>query len=87
MDNRHPAGELMPSQDLTRREYEVLALLAAGYPMKQVAYRLGITYRTVTFHKYRVMQRLAVRSNAGLLYYAVKNNIVEHPSGRQARAA
>jgi len=75
MGDRHPA--LMPSQDLSRREYEVLALLAAGYPMKQVAYRLGITYRTVTFHKYRAMQRLAVRNNAGLLSYALRNNILE----------
>src|SRR5207244_1892908 len=40
------------SQELTHREYEVLALLAVGHPMKRIAYRLGITYRTVTFHKY-----------------------------------
>jgi DNA-binding CsgD family transcriptional regulator len=89
MGERHPAEELMPSQDLTRREYQVLALLAAGYPMKQIAYRLGITYRTVTFHKYRAMQRLAVRSNAGLLSFALRNNILEsvEPDAKRSTAA
>jgi DNA-binding CsgD family transcriptional regulator len=64
----HPAEAVVPLQDLTGREYEVLALLAAGYPMKQIACRLGITYRTVTFHKYRMMERLGIRTNAGLIH-------------------
>src|SRR5262245_2834435 len=66
----HPA-----SQELSRREYEVLALLAAGYPMKEIAFRLGITYRTVTFHKYRMMERLGLRTTVGLLQYALKKGI------------
>ena len=73
----HRAKEPMLSQDLTSREYEVLSLLAVGYPMKQIAYRLGITYRTVTFHKYRMMQRLGVNTNAGLMHYALRNDILE----------
>ena len=69
--------EVASPQELTGREYEVLALLAAGYPMKQIAYRLGITYRTVTFHKYRMMQRLGIRTNAGLMHYAIRNSVLE----------
>ena len=65
------------SQALTHREYEVLALLAVGHPMKRIAYRLGITYRTVTFHKYRMMERLGIKTNAGLMGYALKRNISE----------
>lgn len=60
-------------QELSGREYEVLGLLAAGYPMKQIAFRLGITYRTVTFHRYRMMERLGVSTNADLIAYALKN--------------
>ncbi len=73
----HRAEGVLPPQELTSREYEVLALLAVGYPMKQVAYRLGITYRTVTFHKYRMMQRLGIRTNAGLMHYAIRNGVLE----------
>jgi DNA-binding CsgD family transcriptional regulator len=61
-------------RELSNREHEVLALLAAGYPMKQIAYRLGITYGTVTFHKYRMMEKLGITTTAGLLSYAVSKN-------------
>jgi DNA-binding NarL/FixJ family response regulator len=57
---------------LTSREREVLELLANGFAMKVIAYRLGITYRTVAFHKYKMMQRLGIRTNAGLTTYALQ---------------
>jgi len=63
-------GEIRSGRELTGREHEVLALLAAGYPMKQIASRLGITYRTVTFHKYRMMERLGIQTNAALMKHA-----------------
>jgi DNA-binding NarL/FixJ family response regulator len=72
------------SQALTHREYEVLALLAVGHPMKRIAYRLGITYRTVTFHKYRMMERLGIKTNAGLMSYALKRNISENFEDNEA---
>jgi DNA-binding NarL/FixJ family response regulator len=74
-----------PSQEVTEREYEVLALLAAGHPMKRIAHRLGITYRTVTFHKYRMMERLGITTNAGLMTYALKRHMVDQT--RQEKTA
>jgi DNA-binding NarL/FixJ family response regulator len=74
-------------QGPTDREYEVLALLAAGHPMKQIAHRLGITYRTVTFHKYRMMEKLGITTNAGLLTYAFKRSLAEHIGQKQSAAA
>jgi len=74
-DGSDGTTDVAPGQELTNREHEVLALLAAGYPMKQIAYRLGITYRTVTFHKYRMMDRLGIRTTVGLLQYALKKGI------------
>jgi DNA-binding NarL/FixJ family response regulator len=71
------ATEIASSRELSNREYEVLALLAAGYPMKQIASRLGITYRTVTFHKYRMMEKLRITTTAGLMSYGLKKNISE----------
>jgi DNA-binding NarL/FixJ family response regulator len=69
------APEAASQQDpagLTSREREVLELLANGFAMKVIAYRLGITYRTVAFHKYKMMQRLGIRTNAGLTTYALQ---------------
>ncbi len=44
--------------------------------MKQVARILDISPRTVAFHKYRIMAELQAKTNAELIHYAIKNNIV-----------
>lgn len=61
---------------LTPRQVEVLQLLAEGKTMKEVGSVLSLTARTVAFHKYRIMEVLKFRSNAELVQFAVKNNIV-----------
>jgi DNA-binding NarL/FixJ family response regulator len=76
------------SSELTTREREVLQLLATGHAMKVIAHRLGITYRTVAFHKYKMMQRLGIRTNAGLTTYALRSGAIapSHPMGVVASA-
>jgi DNA-binding NarL/FixJ family response regulator len=64
---------------LTPRQVEVLQLLAEGKTMKEVGSVLSLTARTVAFHKYRIMEVLNFRSNAELVQFAVKNNIVTTP--------
>ncbi|MEE9296345.1 MAG: response regulator transcription factor [Phycisphaerae bacterium] len=61
---------------LTPRQREVLQLLAEGRSMKQVARILDIAPRTVAFHKYRIMEKLQAKTNAELIHFAIKNNIV-----------
>ena len=61
---------------LSLREREVLRLLAQGHTMKEAALLLGITPRTVAFHKYRIMRVLSVQSSAGLMRYAVEQRLV-----------
>ncbi len=65
----------MKRPTLTERQQEVLALLVKGNTMREVAAILKITPRTVAFHKYRIMERLKVSSNAELIRYAVKHKI------------
>ena len=52
---------------LSRREFEVLAALAAGQQQKTIAYDLGISVRTVEIHRARMMRRLGTRSLAEAL--------------------
>ncbi len=65
----------MKRPTLTERQLEVLALLAKGNTMREVATILKITPRTVAFHKYRIMSALDVSSNAELIRYAVRRRI------------
>jgi DNA-binding NarL/FixJ family response regulator len=71
------AGEAGGSlENLTPRELEVLRLLAQGLTMKQVGAALGITPRTVAYHKYRMMNLLGACSTAELVQFAVRQGIV-----------
>jgi DNA-binding CsgD family transcriptional regulator len=44
--------------------------------MKEAAYKLNVTARTVAFHKYKIMAELGARTNADLLQYAVKHLLI-----------
>jgi DNA-binding NarL/FixJ family response regulator len=59
--------------DLTDRQKEVLQLLVEGFSMKQVANELNISPRTVAFHKYSMMEHLAIQSSAELISYAMSS--------------
>jgi len=65
----------MKRPTLTERQKEVLALLAKGNTMREVATILKITPRTVAFHKYRMMSALKISSSAELIRYAVRRRI------------
>ncbi len=60
---------------ITRRQSEILQLLAEGKSMKAVANILDISPGTVAFHKYDMMERLGIETNAGLLQYAMRNSM------------
>jgi DNA-binding NarL/FixJ family response regulator len=75
-ENHRRVSDLSDSQTLSPRGQEVLRLLAGGRTMKETAKTLGITPRTVAFHKYRIMQQLSLRSSAELVQFAVRRRIV-----------
>jgi DNA-binding NarL/FixJ family response regulator len=60
---------------ITRRQSEVLQLLAEGMSMKEIASVLKLKPGTVAFHKYKLMEALGLKSNAELLQYAIKHHI------------
>jgi DNA-binding NarL/FixJ family response regulator len=66
----------MGQEKLTNRQREVLQLLAEGRSMKEVAYILKLTPRTVAFHKYKIMERLRLRTNAELVQYAMREHVI-----------
>jgi DNA-binding NarL/FixJ family response regulator len=68
---------LRPSGALTRREREILQLLAEGHTNKAVAKLLGISVKTAETHRARVMRKLGIKSLAELVRYAIRNGFVE----------
>jgi DNA-binding NarL/FixJ family response regulator len=66
----------MGQEKLTNRQREVLQMLAEGRSMKEVAYILKLTPRTVAFHKYKIMERLRLKTNAELVRYAMREHFI-----------
>ncbi len=72
-----PTASTSPLEGLTRRQREVLQLLAEGRQAKEIAATLNVSPKTVEFHKYRLMDVLGVHTTAELARYAAKNGLVE----------
>ena len=61
---------------LTLRQKEVLQLLAEGRSMKEAAFILNVSPRTVAFHKYTMMDHLHIKTSAELVQYAMNSQLV-----------
>jgi DNA-binding NarL/FixJ family response regulator len=70
------AGDGSLAGRLTPREREVLQLLAEGHTMKEIGASLGITARTVAFHKYQLAEKLGTKTTAELIRFAMERHLV-----------
>ncbi len=66
-----------PHSRLTDREFEVFKMLASGRTVSQAAMDLGLSVKTVSTHRVRILKKMHMTTNAELTHYAVKNGVVE----------
>jgi DNA-binding NarL/FixJ family response regulator len=64
------------SKELTRRQRDVVQLLAEGRPMKEIAGILELSEKTIMFHKYHIMQEFNLKNNAQLVLFALKQDLI-----------
>jgi DNA-binding NarL/FixJ family response regulator len=62
--------------DLTKRELEVLALIAEGRNNREVADKLFISVKTVDTHRLHILDKLGLKNTAELVKYAIKNKLI-----------
>lgn len=63
---------------LTRRQKEVVTLIAEGWPYKEIGKRLGITEQGVQRHVDRIKLVIPVSSTSDLTRYALANGLAEN---------
>jgi DNA-binding NarL/FixJ family response regulator len=78
-----PASPPIPSR-LTKRELEVLGLLAEGLAQPEIATRLEISEKTVGSHIERILSKLDVRSRAQAVARAFREDLVGVSAGSPA---
>lgn len=61
---------------LSARELEIIKLIAQGFTNKEIAEKLYLSGHTVNTHRKNIMHKLGIKNTAGIVIYAVKENIV-----------
>lgn len=66
-----------PLKVLSKRELEILPLIAKGYGNKEIAEKLFVSVKTVEAHKTHIMNKLNLKSKPELVEYALKKKLLE----------
>lgn len=75
-DSDGTSGFNVEDSDLTYRELEILELICKEYTNKESADELGISVRTVDAHRRSLLQKTGAKNTAGLVKFAVRNQIL-----------
>lgn len=72
----YATSEELPHQTLSDREFQVLLRLAVGRSAKSIAHELGVSPKTVSTYRARLLEKLGLRSDAELVRYALEHGLV-----------
>lgn len=68
--------ELLPHEELSAREYQIMLHLAAGKTLTRTAEDMGLSSRTVSTYRKRILSSLNLQSGADLVQYAFRHNLL-----------
>lgn len=74
--NDSETDETDPYKILSKREMEILQLVAKGYGNKEIAEKLFVSVKTVEAHKAKIMEKLQLKSRPALVEYAIKKKLL-----------
>ncbi|MGH8802180.1 MAG: response regulator [Casimicrobiaceae bacterium] len=63
--------------ELSQREFQIFCKIAAGAAVSKIADELNLSVKTVSTYRTRILDKMALKSNADLTYYAIKNGLIE----------
>ena len=66
----------LPPDPLTSREREIVQRIAEGETTKEIAWRLGLSVKTVESHRINLMRKLDIHDTATLVRYAIRRGLI-----------
>lgn len=69
-------GQRAPHELLSDREFEVMRRLGSGLTVSQIASELAISAKTVSTYRTRILEKMAVATNADLVRYAARHGLI-----------
>jgi len=70
-------SQLATHEALSDREYQALRMLGSGRTVSEISEELGLSVKTVSTYRARVLQKLGMRTNAELMRYAMENGLLD----------
>ena len=70
-------SEKMMHETLSEREFQIFRKLAAGQSPTAIADELHLSVKTVSTYRTRVLEKMSLKNNADLTYYAIKNALLD----------
>ncbi|MDY6967036.1 MAG: response regulator transcription factor [Spirochaetota bacterium] len=74
-DNITSDKEGPPHECLTDREYQVFCMIASGKAVSEIAKELFLSVKTISTYRRRILDKMNMKKNTELTYYAIENNI------------
>jgi len=62
---------------LSDREFQVLRLIASGKTVTEIAELLSLSDKTISTYRARILEKMRMKTNAELTYYAIRNRLVD----------
>lgn len=62
---------------LSEREFQIFCKLAEGKSVTEIASKLFLSVKTVSTYRSRILDKMGMKTNADITYYAIKNNILQ----------
>jgi two-component system invasion response regulator UvrY len=62
---------------LSEREFQIFCKLAAGQSVSEIAGKLFLSVKTISTYRTRIMEKMGMKTNADITYYAIKNNLLQ----------
>jgi DNA-binding NarL/FixJ family response regulator len=79
-----PGATRQPHEALSEREFQVLLGLVAGKCVNVIASELGLSSKTVSTYRSRMMKKLGLRSNVDMVRYALQHRLIPAAPEREA---
>ena len=71
----HPSEKQL-HETLSDREFQVFFKLAGGLSATEIGDELNISVKTVSTYRTRILEKMSLKNNADLTYYAIKNQLI-----------
>ena len=65
-----------PHERLSDREFQILSLIAAGKPPRDIAAELNVSVKTVGTHRARILAKMGLKNNAEIVQYAIEHGLL-----------